>query len=317
MSEGTLIDTPGKHTAGYAPPDEYHGWRQEDTADWSERDPLRHALRRHRVLVVAIVALVLAEAAGVLVWIANSHYDRGQNAFNMGVYDTAANEFAAARILVFPYRDAASMERAARSALDTQGTVTQAEAAAKAQLLATLQSAGTKLAAGHAAGVLAALKSARAQVPKGPLSDDAEIQQVAADLQVRLLTAARAMLAKTRWHKAVLYAAGALLLDPADAKATAVAGTAKKDEALQAKLNSALAAARAHRWKRALALALSVLKAHPGFPGAANVVSEARVALRPKPAAKPARSTAPASTPTTPPTTPAPAPQPPPPPPPP
>jgi len=264
------------------------------------------------VLVIALVALVLGEAAGVLVWIADSHYDRGQKAFAMGVYDTAADEFAAARILVFPYGNAAAMERAARAALDKENAVTRAEQKVQAQLLATLGDAGKRLAAGDAAGVLVALRSARAQVPHGPLSDAPVTRRVATDLHARLLAAARTTLAKAHWHRAWLYASGVLLLDPADAKAAAITRKAKADEVLQGRLGTALAAAGAHKWRHSLALALAVLHARPGFPGAANLVRRARVALRPKAKPRPAAVTTASTAGRVAPTTPS-APQPPPP----
>ena len=151
-------------------------------------------------------------------------------------------------------------------------------------MIAAYQDAEKKLAANDPEGVRAALESARARGSRGPLSDDPEVQEVASQLLTSLRLYAVWSLEASSWHRAGLYASLILMLDPTNTDAKAVARKAAKGEALQARFAGALAAAQAHRWGTALALALSVLHARPGFPGASNLVARARVALRPKPA---------------------------------
>ena len=231
--------------------------------------------------------LAAALMIGGLVWMAALHYDRGQKAYAMGAYDWAASEFAAARVLVFPYRDAVRMEREAKVALNRQTVSTRSTDRAVAHVLAAYRIAATKVAAEDAAGALAALASTRGQASQAPLRNDIEIRQVVADLQMRLRLNAIWSLEAMRWHRAGLFAASVLILDPANKEAQGLLGQAKTGEILQARLARALAAARARKWAKALALARSVLRAHPGFPGAANLVAEARMALKPKPKPKP------------------------------
>ena len=295
MSEGTTIDTPGG-TAPLAPPDDVDPWWErpaevERPDEWQAR-----ARRRKLMLILAAVVLAFALVVGGLVWMADLHYDRGQKAYAMGAYDWAASEFAAARVLVFPYRDAARMEREATVALNRQAAGTRSKEKAEAHVLAAYRIAARKVAADDAAAALAAVESARAQASQAQLRNDIEIQQVVADLQMRLRLNAIWALEAARWHQAGLYASSVLVLDPANKEAQGLVRQATTGEILQARLARALAAARARKWAEALALARSVLSAQPGFPGAANLVTEARVALRPKPSATHASAAAPPQT---------------------
>jgi hypothetical protein len=286
------MDTPGG-TGPLAPPDAVDPWwerpaKVDGPDEWRAR-----ARRRKLILILAAVVLAFALIVGGLVWMAELHYDRGQKAYAMGAYDWAVSEFSAARLLVFPYRDAARMEREAKVALDRQAASTRSKEKAVAHVLAAYRTAARKVAADDAAGVLAAVESARTKASQAQLRDDIEIRQAAADLQTRLRLNAIWALEATSWHQAGLYASSVLVLDPVNKEAQGFLKQATTGENLQARFARALAAARARKWAVALALARSVLSAQPGFPGAANLVAEARVALRPKRSATHASAAAP------------------------
>jgi hypothetical protein len=300
-SEEMPIGAPQDDASRSAAPGQIDAWRKTPVPDTGEDEWQIRQRRRRRLATAAVVtavALALALAIGGFVWMAELHYARGQKAYAMGAYDWAVSEFAAAHILVFPFRNAAGMERAAKAALVRQTVAAKAKDEAETRLVTAYRDAEKKLAANDAEGVRADLESARAAGSRGPLGDDPEVQAVASDLQMSLRLNAVWSLEASNWHRAGLYASLVLMLDPANSDAKSIARKAAAGEALQARFARALAAARAHRWRTALALALSVLHARPGFPGASNLVAQARVALRPKPAAARAPSVS-ASAPTT------------------
>ena len=287
MSEGKPIDTPADDVAELAAPDQIDGWWERPEVEPAEDIWQLRERRRKRVVTVAVAAAVmiaLVLAVGGAVWMANVHYERGKRAFAIGAYDWAVSEFSAARILVFPYRDAAGEERAARAALVRQASIDRANDKIKVQVLATYRDAGRRLAADDTAGVRAALQSARAQLSNSALGDDPDVQEVVSDLQTRVRLSATWALEAGRWRQAASYASLVLLLDPTDHEAKDIARKAAAGMALQARFATALAASRAHEWTRTLTLALSVLHTQPGFPGAAHLVAAARAALRPRPA---------------------------------
>jgi hypothetical protein len=310
MSEYTSIDTSRYESPAVASPVDENGWRQTQNAEFS--DPRGRSRVRRRILTVVVAALALAAIVGTPVWIAQTHYDRGRRAMNVGAYDVAVDELAQARVLVFPYRDAGSLESQAASALRKQKETTETQQAAGVRTLALLQHADDRLSAGDAQGVVGAVGEASASMPGVPLTQEPRARVPATTLEGRLLVAARAKFVTAHWHEAGLYATALLLLDPGDAKGAALAKRARGNEILQGRLAAASTAARAHRWRPALSLALAVLHARPGFPGAADLVRRARVALRPKAKPRPAAVTTASTAGRVAPTTPS-APQPPPP----
>ena len=299
MSDSIPSDTPADDVVESAAPDQIDLWWERPAVEPAEDIWQLRERRRKRMVTAAVAAavvFVLVLAIGGEVWMANVHYERGKKAFALGAYDWAVSEFSAARILVFPYRDAAGEERAARAALVRQTSIDKANDKIRAQVLATYREAGRRLAADDAAGVRVALQSARAQLSTSALGDDPDVQEVVSDLQTTVRRSATWALEAQRWRQAASYASLALLLDPTDHEANDIARKAAVGMALQARLATALAASRAHEWTRTLTLALAVLHAQPGFPGAANLVAEARAALRPRPATTRASNPAAAAT---------------------
>jgi hypothetical protein len=265
------------------------GWQQAERDEWV--DPYSAAGRRRLALRVAVGVLLVAGVIGALVWVAAGHYARGVEALSDGAYSRAAAELSAATVLVFPYRDARALEEQARQGLQAEIAARDAQEEAVNAILAQLRGAGARLDAGDATGVLAALEA----IPAGELrsavraSDEGRASVTA--LKDDLTAAATAALGKMEWKRAGRFAAALLVLQPSSASASTLAERAQTGQQLSAKLDEARAAARAGRWREALRLALAVLSVRKEFPGAAALVADARIALKPKPKPTPTPAT--------------------------
>ncbi len=286
LNERTPASKLGSETAP-VPDEQRYVWREAHPTAYCD-DAYRRARRRRTILIMVAITLIVAEIVGVLFWLAASHYSRGKDAYASGMYEVAADEFAAARVIVFPYADAAAMEAAARTELARQAADARAAVHARAELRGLLRETTAKVAAGDASGVLMLLTNAQVRITDDLAHGRIPAQRTFATLEERLSTASRAALVKSRWRSAGLYAGALLVLTPSSREGQTLSASAHVGAALQAKLTKAADAARAHRWKTALALALAVLRGHPGFPGAATIVHKARVALTPKPVPAPA-----------------------------
>src|ERR1035437_1349261 len=144
-------------SASSEPPDLPEGWRSAELADW--RHPHVAARRRLRAVRVALVVLAVALVFGVLLWIAAAHYARGVDALKVHSYSMAVSEFSVARVLVFPYRNARSLEEQARRALMDEDARREQTKARRAAVVAQLENAGARLEAGDAYGVLTTLQA--------------------------------------------------------------------------------------------------------------------------------------------------------------
>jgi hypothetical protein len=277
------------------PPELPDGWRSADAADWE--DPYLAARKRMRVVRVALVVLVVALVIGGFVWIAASHYARGVKALKAHSYATAVSEFSVARVfIIFPYRDARSLEEQARRAFVAEEARYRQVEARRAAVVARLEIAGARLGAGDADGVLATLQAIDAVDLQAALDRDATVRESVGALAKNLAAASRRALHNAAWGRAGRFAAALLVLEPSSELAVTLGARARTGEALSAKLGKAKDAARRGRWQEARRLALAVLAIRKDFPGAAAVVSDARRALAPRP--KPAK-TQPASAVTT------------------
>jgi len=275
------------------PPDLPDGWRSAELAVW--KDPQLAAHRRLRALRVALVVLALALVIGVLVWIAAAHYARGVYALKVHSYSWAANEFAAARVLVFPYRDARSLEEQAQRALEAEDDLREQAEARRAAVVTQFKTAGARLEASDADGVLATLQAINSNDLKAALDKSGTARELADSLAVDLAAALRKALGNAAWVRAGRFAAALLVLEPSSEQAIALGARARVGEELNVKLGKAKDAARRGEWRAALRIALAVLAVQKDFPGAAAVVADARDALAPKP--KPAATQpAPAAT---------------------
>jgi len=269
------------------------GWQQAEQRDeWA--DPYPAAGRRRLALRIAVGVLLVAGVIGALVWVAAGHYARGVDALDDRAYSRAAAEFSAATVLVFPYRDARTLEDQARQALQAEFAAREAQEEAVNAVVAQLRGAGARLEADDAAGVLAALEAIPADELRSALVASDEGRQAVAALTDDLAAAATAALRKAEWTRAGRFAAALLVLEPSSASASTLAERAQTGQRLSAKLEEARAAARAGRWREALRLALAVLSERKEFPGAATLVADARIALKPKP--KPPPTSAPVAT---------------------
>ena len=261
------------------------GWQQAERDEWG--DPHAAAGRRRLGLRIAVLLLLAGAMIGALVWVAAGHYARGVDALNDGSYARAAAELSAATVLVFPYRDARALEEQARQGMQAEIAAREAQEKAVNAVIAQLRGAGARLEAGDAAGVLATLEAIPAVELRSAVRASDEGRASVATMAEDLTAAATAALGKTEWERAGRFAAALLVLEPSSASASTLAERAQTGQRLSAKLEEARAAARAGRWREALRLALAVLSVQKEFPGAAALVADARVALRPKPTRKP------------------------------
>jgi hypothetical protein len=277
-------NTPAQN-ASIGSPDLPDGWRSAELEDW--KDPRLTARRRLLALRVTLGILAMTLVFGAVLWVAAAHYGRGVHALRLHSYAWAASEFAAARILVFPYRDARSLEAQARSALSAEDALREQANARSAAVVAQLEEAGARLKASDANGVLATLLA----IDKGDLRATLERSDIAresaAALSVELAAASRSALGNAAWDRAGRFAAALLVLKPTSEVAVALAARARTGDELSAELGKAKDAARRGEWRAALRIALAVLAVQKHFPGAAAVVADARDALAPKPKPKP------------------------------
>ena len=286
-------------SASIEPPDLPDGWRSAELAVW--KDPDQAARRRLRAVQAALVGLVLACVIGLLLWNAAIHYARGVDALQYHSYSRAVYEFSAARILVFPYRDAGSLEGQARRALKAEDARYEQAEARRAAVIAQLEKAGTRLEARDADGVLATLQAIGAGDLQDALAGNGTARESADALAEDLAAASRRALGNAAWGSAGRFAAALLVLEPSSELAVALGARARTGEDLSAKLDKAKDAARRGQWRAALRIALAVLAVQKDFPGAVAVVADARDALAPKPkraATRPAPAATTAASPT-------------------
>ena len=273
-------------SASVEQPDLPEGWRSAELEVW--KDPYLSARRRLRAVQVALGVLAVALVIGVLVWIAATHYARGVDALKYHSYSTAVSEFSVARVLVFPYRDARSLEEQARRALAAEDARYERAEARRAAIVAQLVQAGDRLTAGDADGVLLALRAIDEGDLRTTLARSPTAGESADALAEDLAAASRRALGNAAWVRAGSFAAALLVLEPSSELAVALGARARTGEDLSAKLGKAKDAAGRGEWRAARRLALAVLAVQKDFPGALAVVADARDALAPKPKPKPA-----------------------------
>ena len=250
------------------------GWHYTDDLVWDDSQDSRG--RRRLWLLVGIAVAVAACVVGLVVFNAAGHYSRGVAALEDRSYGQAAAEFSAARLLVFPYRDAQLREEQAQRALTLQ-TADVAQAQARVERVSgALDEAAAALGARDAGAVLAALQAVSAKDLSAVVEDDADVRRAAAALGEDLTAAARLALRNQKWGRAGKYAAALLVLDPSAPEGAALADKATTGQKLSARLAAARDAARRGHWREALRLALAVTAAQKGFPGAAALVADAR-----------------------------------------
>jgi hypothetical protein len=270
----------------------------DDRPSWVQLE--RRALVRRRLISVAVVVALLLAALVALVWNASGRYASGKQALQEGRYGEAVADFTAARVLFFSYRDADSLRQQAQAKLADAADTAASERRRRESVARLLATADERLANGAYASVVAALEEMRKIAPEDPLPLDAAATKALTQLAERLRDGSSGALAQARWLAARLQADALLLLLPGDAQATRLAERADEGTTLQKRLDAARAAARDGEWRRALRLARAVLAEKAGFPGAAQLVAEARAALAPKPTATPTPTPSPTTRPSTP-----------------
>ncbi len=269
------------HTTARQLPELPDGWHYTDDLVWDEQQDSRG--RRRLWLFVGIAVAVAACVVGILVFNAAGHYSRGVAALEAGSYGQAAAELSAARLLVFPYRDAQLRKEQAQRGLTVE-TADAARAEAMVERVSgALDEAAAALGARDSDAVLVALQAVRSKDLRAVLKNDTDVHRAAAALGEDLTTAAELALSNQKWGRAGQYAAALLWFDPSAPEAKALADKATTGQRLSARLAAARDAARLGHWREALRLALAVTTARRSFPGAAALVADARRELAPKP----------------------------------
>lgn len=281
--------------APQAAPELPAGWRYTDDV---EREDVRRVARRRRALYVVLgVTVVLVVVASLFVN-AQLHYSRGAAALQRGEYAQAVSELSGAKILLFSYRDAWVLTDQAQRAMVIKTADAEQAQAMLESVSAALNQAAASLKDGSLPAVIEALQSVGAGDLRAVIARDAAVGKVGAALAADLTAEGKAALTGLEWGRAARSSQALLILQPGSAAAADLAEKAAAGQKLSAQLAQARAAARGGEWRKALRLALAVLAAHEGFPGAQFVVADARQALKPKP--KPAPTVAqPATTPAT------------------
>jgi hypothetical protein len=285
-----LSDTDARLGTSIPAPPLPEGWRYADDSDWD--DPYAPARKRRIALLALLAAIIVGIAIGLVVLNAAMHYSRGVAALRDRSYAKAATELSAAKLLVFPYRNAQSLVDQARHDLVAQVAAEQTARARVDAVTAAFDEAGAKLELGDAPAVLAALQPLPATDMQTALKGSAAARRTSRVLTQDLTTAARGALRQLQWDRADAFAAALLVLDPASQEAASLTAKAATGKELSARLAKAKDAARRGKWRTALRLALAVTTVRDGFPGAATVIADARKALAPKPKRSPAPAAA-------------------------
>jgi tetratricopeptide (TPR) repeat protein len=283
----------------------------DEPLSWGQE--MRRRRARVRMLIGVIVVVVLVAGIGAIVASAAGHYERGRQAMVAKRFGEAAEEFAAARVLTFSYRDAAVLGKRAQDQLERDAQRADVDRQVRGTVAKYLREGADRLEARDAPGAITALRKARILVVDGPLATTSSQIAIADALASGLSEAGRQALRAGRWNRAREYAMALLLLDPADKTGQALRARGRKGSELQDDLDAARSAARQGRYREALRLARNVLMRWPNFPGAATVVAAARTALAPRPTTTPTPAYTRAPTPAAPVAPPAPKPTPPPP----
>ncbi len=182
---------------------------------------------------MAIVSgVVLVLVALLAVWDVRSaaaHYERGRQALDAERYSAAIQEFNAARILAFPYRDADTLAAEAAAALNSGMTQeAKRQTRLEAAVRANIKLADKSLMKGDAAAAARALTDARERVPEGELSGDSLTLALLHALATRLNNMCRRALAEGHWRTAAMCAQAPLVIDPEDAAALRFTAKARR-----------------------------------------------------------------------------------------
>ena len=174
--------------------------------------------RRHRTRARLLIGIVVAAAiaAGVLAMVASAagHYERGRQAMAARHFGAAVEEFAAARILTFPYRDATALREQAQQELELDAANADVERQQRAALANLLRTAADQIEARAPDAVVAALREARILVPEGPLATTSGQIVMGTRLASSLTAAGREALRSGHWGQAGAYGTALLLLTP-------------------------------------------------------------------------------------------------------
>jgi hypothetical protein len=248
-----------------------------DDVEW--HDPRPAELRRRRVLLGVVVALVIVCAVGLVVGNAQLHSSRGVAALHQSDYVRAQAELSASKLVLLPYRDSALLAEYAGDGVRLEAAKAFTSNARADAVTSALERAAAALEDRDAARFTDALVSVSDADLQKVLRGDSAAQAAEQTLAEGLTTIARNALRAQKWEKAETWASALLALRPASPEAADVSLKAEKGRELSARLADAGDAARRGEWRKALRLALGVAAVRKGFPGASTLIAEARRAL--------------------------------------
>lgn len=260
----------------------------EDANPYQRQRQLR--LLRRLLWVVVIVGTILVLA--VVVYARASHaYEQGKAALAAHRYHEAIDHFAAARLLVVPYKNTDALTNEAEAALKglaAAAASAQAVAQKRAALAAPITAA---LVAGRYHDAAAALRAARATLRSFVFEPDASTAPLIALAVRQLTTAARASFAAHTWSAALANSHDVLAFEPANSVAKGLLDDASRAMRAAPVYAQAVAAAAKKDWRTVVRLAKRTLAIDAGYPAARVLLARAQAALAPPP---PAATTSPA-----------------------
>lgn len=264
-----------------------------------DEHPYQRRQRRMRVVRRALWASLVVGAIvvlGVVVYTrAATAYREGKQALAAHRYYEAIDHFAAARLLVIPYKNANALTSEAEAAL--KGLAATAGAQAAAQKLAALTAPiDEALTSGRYHDAAAAMRAAAVQQPGFTYAPSPTIAPLLVRAVQHLNASARGYLAVHTWSAALTASQDALVLQPANKTAQTLRDEARRALRAAPVYAKATAAAAKRQWRVALRLAKRTLVLDPAYPSAKALVTRAQRALAPKPKATATTTPTPART---------------------
>jgi hypothetical protein len=256
-------------------------------------------LLRRLLWVVLIVGAIVGLAVVVYVRASNA-YEQGKTALAAHRYYEAIDHFAAARLLVIPYKNADALTSEAEAAL--KGLAAAAASQAAAQRLAALTTPiETALAAGRYHEAADALRAARAAQRTFVFKPDARSTPLVTLAVTQLLSAAHKAFALHTWSVALADSRDVLVFEPGNGGAKSLRDAAARAHRAAPAYAQAVAAAAKKNWQTVVRMAKRTLTIDPAYPGAPVLLARAQRALAPAPASTaspaPVQTTAPAPAP--------------------
>jgi hypothetical protein len=245
--------------------------------------------RRRRLLVSLSLTLALVAVCLIAFTVLNArqNYVAGKRALLAGEYDLAIRRLGAATIVGRPWADS-------RTLLGEALTLTNGQVRAQSTLLSdepptaatlTLRQAAALFATGHYAAARDMAADLQVRVPTAAAARLAQASNVAVSSLLLLITAER-LLAVGDWRTAATDASLVLAHYPRCGPASSLAAEAARRGAAAPLYARALSLADAHRWTLARSAVRHALAVDPAYPGASALLTRIDNAIAARNAAR-------------------------------